>query len=357
MPSRGAALLARAVNTRLAVAALVSAVAVAVSAASPAVAQAPVGPGLGNLTYGPGELFTPIAVIRSPHGHGNVTMVQGYLMVIYSSDGGGDGNSGGIEFWDVSNPRLPVLARRYEDADTHGLREAHGFSLARNGDRLLLAAQGLTGIQVWDVTEPMAIRLVTSFPLPGIARGDYSGDWWVFWQAPYLYVAGVDQGLYVVDLRDPAAPVLLAQVPTGELGGVSPAQVFVLGNLAVVMESQGSAMATLDVSTPERPRLLQQVSGRPGYSHLFAGDGKILVSGSIPPRAHFLQVSPTGDITYLWGCSSTRAATAAIRTASSTRASRTATPSSRSTRRCSSAAAARASVIATRTSGPCWATW
>jgi hypothetical protein len=186
------------------------------------------------------------------------------------------------------------MVAQYDDPETHALREAHGFSLAWYGNQLLLAAQGELGVLIYDVTNPRAIQRLSYTPLPGIALGDYSGDWWLFWQAPYLYVAGVDQGLYVVDVRDPAAPALLAQVPTGDLGGVSPAQVFVLGNLAVVMESQSSAMATLDVAIPDQPRLLQQVNARAGYSHLLAGDGKILISGNIPPRAHFYQLTPDG---------------------------------------------------------------
>lgn len=265
----------------------------------PSIARAQVGPGLGNLSYAPNEVFTPVGYIESPHGHGNVTMVQGYLLVLYSSDGGGDESDGGIELWDVSNPRAPTRVAARDDAETHALREAHGFSLAWYGSRLLLAAQGEVGVLIFDVTDPLAIQRVSYTPLPGIALGDYSGDWWLFWQAPYLYVAGVDQGLYVLDTRDPAAPVLLAQVATGQLGGVSPAQVFVLGNLAVIMESQSSATATLDVALPDQPRLLQQVDTRAGYSHLLAGDGKILISGNIPPRAHFFQLTPDGAISYL----------------------------------------------------------
>lgn len=262
-------------------------------------AGAQVGPGLGNLSYSPSEVFTPIGFIESPHGHGNVALVQGYLLVIYSSDGGGDESDGGLEFWDLSNPRAPVRVAQYDDAETHALREAHGFSLAWYGSQLLLAAQGELGVLIYDVTDPHGIRRLSYTPLPGIALGDYSGDWWLFWQAPYLYVAGVDQGLYVVDARDPAAPTLLAQVPTGDLGGVSPAQVFVLGNLAVVMESQSSALATLDVAIPDQPRLLQQVNARAGYSHLLAGAGKILISGNIPPRAHFFQLTADGAVSYL----------------------------------------------------------
>ncbi len=263
-------------------------------AAGPAAAQT--GPGLGNLRYDASELMQPLSFIESPRGHGNVAMVRGWLMVIYSSDGGGNETNGGIELWDVSNPRQPQRVLQRDDAETHELREAHGFSLARYDDALLLATQGVTGVQIWDVSDPMALRLRAYLDLPGIDRGDYSGAWWTFWQAPWLFVAGVDSGLLVVDVSDPDAPVLAAQVPTGELGGVSPAQVFVLGNLAVVMESQRRGFATLDVSDPRAPRLLRRVDGRAGYSSIFAADGKILTSGNIPPRAHFFQVSPEGAV-------------------------------------------------------------
>lgn len=265
----------------------------------PAVAHAQVGPGLGNLSYTEAELFEPVGYIESPQGHGNVAMVQGYMMVIYSTDGGGNATNGGIEFWNVSDPRNPTLFVRHDNVDTHGLREAHGFSLARYGNQLLLAAQGVVGIQIWDVTNPSSIQMISYLDLPGIDRGDYSGDWWLFWQAPYVYVAGVDQGLYVVDATNPAAPTLVANVPTGDLGGVSPAQVFVVGNLAVIGEAQGSALATLDVSQPDAPRLLTQLNGRAGYAHLFAADGKILTSGNVPPRATFLQVTPDGGISLI----------------------------------------------------------
>ncbi|MBI4818438.1 MAG: Ig-like domain-containing protein [Deltaproteobacteria bacterium] len=260
----------------------------------PGLAYGQVGPGLGNLAYDPSEVMKPIGFIESPHGHGNVAMVQGYLMAIYSSDGGGSTTDGGIEFWDVSDPTRPVRVVQRDDAATHGLREAHGFSLAWYDDRLLLAAQGIVGVQIWDVTDPQAIEQLSYVPLPGIGEGDYSGDWWLFWQAPYVYVAGVDEGLYVLDASDPRAPALAARVQTGELGGVSPAQTFALGNLLVVAESQGRGLASLDISIPDQPRLLQQVSGSSGYSHLFGGPGLVMTSGNVPPRATFFDVSPAG---------------------------------------------------------------
>src|SRR5687768_18399382 len=101
-----------------------------------------VGPGLGNVAFSANQVFAPVGFIESAEGHGNVTMVNGYLMVITSSDGGGNASNGAIEFWDVSNIAAPSLVSRVDTADTHLLREAHGFSLAWIDDALVLAAQG-----------------------------------------------------------------------------------------------------------------------------------------------------------------------------------------------------------------------
>ena len=98
------------------------------------------GPGLGNLFYSSEEVLTPISIISSPRGHGNVAMVNGYLMVIYSSDGGGTPGDGGIEFWDVSNPQSPQLVIQYDNSDTHGLREAHGFGFSNSYPKEYLVA-------------------------------------------------------------------------------------------------------------------------------------------------------------------------------------------------------------------------
>ena len=69
------------------------------------------GPGLGNLTYAPGELYSTIATFTSansaPRGHGFTPMHKGYLVVIFSNDGGGGNGSGGFTFYNVSNPRSP----------------------------------------------------------------------------------------------------------------------------------------------------------------------------------------------------------------------------------------------------------
>jgi len=261
------------------------------------------GPGLGNLTYDSNELFKPISLIQSPHGHGNAAMVNGYLMTIYSSDGGGTSSDGGIEFWDVSDPRNPVRVKQYDNTNTHGLREPHGFGFSRVGNQEYLVAQGIDGIQFWNVTDPLNISLAKYMNLPGISIGDYSGDWWTFWQAPYVYVAGVGQGLYVVDASDPANPILKNQLPTSELGGISPGIVNVVGNLLILMQNEGAKFVTMDVKDPENPVLIQSFDGKGGYSHIFAG-GFILTSG-IDRNMYVHSVTPSGQISFLGGTGST----------------------------------------------------
>lgn len=245
---------------------------------TPTRAPRTLGPGLGNLTYAASELFQPVGFIESPEGHGNAAMVGGYLMTIYSSDGGGRANDGGFEFWDVSNPRAPRLVKRIESDATHGVREPHGFGFSTGYPYDVLAVQSEQGVQFWDVTDPLALRLLGDIDLPHIDGGDYAGIWWLFFQAPYVYAAGINEGLYIIDAHDPTQPTLAGWMPTSELTGMNPAQAFAVGNLLILAEQQGARIVTLDISDPIRPRLLSSELGAFGYAHFFSG-GKILTSG------------------------------------------------------------------------------
>lgn len=236
------------------------------------------GPGLGNLTYEASELFQPVGFIESPEGHGNAAMVGGYLMAMYSSDGGGSPSDGGIEMWDVSNPRQPQMVKRFESDATHRIREPHGFGFSTSYPFDVLAVQSEQGVQFWDVTDPLDLKLLGELDLPHIDGGDYAGIWWLFFQAPYVYAAGINEGLYIIDAHDPTAPSLAAWMPTSELTGMNPAQAYAVGNLLILAEQQGARIVTLDISDPVRPRLLESELGAFGYAHFFSG-GKILTSG------------------------------------------------------------------------------
>ena len=144
----------------------------------------------------------------------------------------------------------------------------------------MLVAPGSAGVVFFDVTD-IGTRLEVLGELPLARTGSYRGVWWVSVQAPYVYVATVGGGLYIVDATDPRAPRLVRHLPAGELGGLSPASVFAVGNLLVLAGTQkGRGFATLDISDPVNPVLIATLDGAAGYSHLFTA-GLLLTSGGI----------------------------------------------------------------------------
>lgn len=253
---------------------------------------------VGSLPFAPGELGEPISLIESPGGHGSVAVVDGHLMVIDSSDSGGSPDDGGIEFWDLSDPRAPRRVARHESEETHRLREPHGFGFASMDERTLLAAQTLEGLQIWDLTRVPEIELLADLDLPGIEGGNYAGNWWVSWQAPYIYVAGRNAGLYIVDATDPGAPVLANQLPTGELGGLGPAIVQPVGNLLVLTSNPAGGILTMDASDPLHPVPIQLLQGPRGYSHTFHAGLLLEPGGQGDEEAlHIFRIGHDGAIT------------------------------------------------------------
>jgi hypothetical protein len=77
------------------------------------VRQALVGPGLDNRDWNSNQLWTKVGQIvdgtGDASGHGNVAMVNGYLLTIYTTDGGGANAS--FAFWNVSNATAPSGSR------------------------------------------------------------------------------------------------------------------------------------------------------------------------------------------------------------------------------------------------------
>jgi len=285
------------------------------------------GPGIGNLDWqalGVKPLET-IAVIDKgtgvPRGTGYVTMHRGYLLVMFSNDGGGGAGSGGMAFLDISDPRTPKKVfstaddPRYaaDKPDACGaLREAHGFTLwgdilaqttnkglvpapnkkpaAKKDGAVLKSAAGAgdavpaadgTGIQFWDLADVQAPKKLANLNLPGLDGGDYSNTpWWLAWQGGrYLYVAGTEKGLYIVDASDPRQPRLVDRggkpnpIPPAELGNFRINVVAVVGNLMALAMTDGKGLSLCDISDPAHPRLLSTVRDPGvGYSMLLNGN-------------------------------------------------------------------------------------
>lgn len=244
------------------------------------------GPGLPNLTYPANEVNTVIgrigADIGAPRGHGTLSMHRGYVAVVFSLDSGkGDG---GFAFYDISNPKMPVLVNSKDDDETQDIREAHGYGFW--GDYVVL--QSGKGVQFWDWSDVMNPKRVSALDLPGVSASDYLvGAWWAFWQAPYVYVGGSQNGLFIIDASDVANPKLVDRgpdrpnpIPTSNLGGFRIGPIFALGNLLVVSGMDDPGYATLDIRDPKNPLLLATKRlGMPKVYSAMLNGGKIYGPG------------------------------------------------------------------------------
>src|SRR6478735_3581255 len=106
---------------------------------SAGLAQTP-GPGIPAITYPANQLFTVISRLNSnngaPRGHGNTSMVNGYVFIIFADDAGGGNGSGGFAFFDVSNPYAPANVFTTSNNPNYGvgpdypgdIREGHACS-------------------------------------------------------------------------------------------------------------------------------------------------------------------------------------------------------------------------------------
>jgi len=271
---------------------------------TPGVAQAQTGPGIGNIDCGTDELFKPLAFVDhgvggDPHGQNVTAMIRGYFLTVFAPDSGLP--PGRIGIYDVSDPRHPTQAHYYAGSDTNVFREQHSLPVGLIGDKQYIAIQTREGIQFWDFSDPLNAYVAGRIDLPGVTGGDYENvAWQASWQGRYLYVAGGNQGIYVIDAADPTAPELLNQVSTSSTGGFRVGPLYALGDRMVISNmDQGGNYALLDISDPWHPSLLDTLGNAPrmysiavGANHRFytAGrDGNFLIH-SFSDRTNIVEV-------------------------------------------------------------------
>ena len=226
--------------------------------ASPALAQT--GPGLPNQVFPPNDLFTIIASFGSGS-YGHSFLHKGYVAALRSGNG--------VEFYDFSNPYSPQLVSSYSgSANGMDLSEPHTYAQtdAWGGDHVVLmrgpGGLGGTGFVISDWTEVLAPVLESSYDIPGVPGGYASGVFWIFVQAPYIYVPVGSLGLAIVDATDPQNPFLANQVSKAQLGGFNVVDAFVVGNTMILTNSDsGSGYSRVDISDPATPVLLNSIPG------------------------------------------------------------------------------------------------
>lgn len=147
--------------------------------------------------------------------------------------------SAGLQVVDVTDRRAP---RVVGSLDTPG--NANDVRVV--GERVYVA-DGSAGLRVIDVSTPSSPRLLGAFDTAGEAND-------VVVVGSRAYVAGGAAGLQIIDVSDPQAPALLGTLDTpGVARGVD-----VSGNVAVVAD--GGSVRTIDVGNPASPSALGSVS-------------------------------------------------------------------------------------------------
>lgn len=242
------------------------------------------GPGLGGDEFDPDQLYVECGVMdvgpddRFQH-RNLVVPFDGYIMMPWAPE---FGLVGGLTFFDVSTPCVPTVAGH---TVTDKMRETHTAGFTQIDGRRYTATAWMQlplagGLLFWDVTDPTAPTIVSTLPLPGFRYPDaYARIMFATaWQGPYVFASGADNGVYVVDVRDPTAPVLLTQHVFDPV--LRAAQLGVVGDLLVVTAAEGARTVMLDVSEPAAPQpipggdfLTRDAEGEPrdGYFASVAG--------------------------------------------------------------------------------------
>jgi hypothetical protein len=170
--------------------------------------------------------FSPIALsfISIPGFANNVDLSGNFAYVAAGSTG--------LQVVDVTDRRAPRIVG---SLDTPG--NANDVRVV--GHRAYVA-DGAAGLRVIDITNPASPVLLGSLDTPGVAND-------VVVVGDRAYVADGSAGLQIIDVNDPVVPRLLGTFDTpGTAKGVD-----VSGGIAVIAD--GSSLLTVDISNPANP--------------------------------------------------------------------------------------------------------
>jgi len=154
-----------------------------------------------------------------------------------------------------------------------GEAESHQVSIARYGDRFYEVTTGGTGVDIWNMTDQTKPVHVKAVKLEGINYGDFTAAvWGMTWQGDTIYVGGTDTGLHILDAKNPDNVTFVKRLPTSAFGGVSAGPLYAIGNILVVTTpKEGGGIATLDISDPVNPVVLDSILPSKSYIGAFYG--------------------------------------------------------------------------------------
>ncbi len=215
------------------------------------------GPGGPNFSFASDQIDQPCAALtggeKDVQHHNLVGMYDGWLVLPWAPETGG----GGVSLYEFSDPCAPVLVG---EAYSSIMRESHTLAIAEVDGRTLLAVgthvdDDHGGIGFWDLTDPTLPVWLSQLELPGY---DYPDAYFrvalsTFWQGDRLYVSAGFLGVFVVDVSDPAAPVIVDNFTEVALLSGS---FHVIGNLALASSAGLLKTMTIDIGDPENWQVL-----------------------------------------------------------------------------------------------------
>ncbi len=215
------------------------------------------GPGGPKTSFAADALDMPCAALtggpEDVEHHNLVGIYDGWLVLPWAPESGG----GGVSLFAFDEPCAPV---KIGEAYSPIMRESHTLAIAQVEGKTLLAVdmhidEDHGGIGFWDLTDPTAPVWLSQLELPGY---DYPDAYFrvalsTFWQGDRLYVSAGFLGVFVVDVSDPTAPVILDNfTEVAFLAG----SFHVIGNLALASSAGLLKTMTIDIGDPENWQVL-----------------------------------------------------------------------------------------------------
>jgi WD40 repeat protein len=193
-----------------------------------------------------------------------------------------------MTIWDASDPQHPnrsgppiVDASSFDDFSGSGSLTPDGKLLAVGGTH--------GGLQLFDVRDPRAPVLASQ---PMHAAGDLVEGVVPSNDGRILALAADDNCIYLVGIADPAHPVALAKL-TAPAGGLMYGESFSPDGRLIAGASRDRHVYLWDVSTPQHPTLRATLDGFTDavYATAFTPDGKLLAAGSADGTVRLWDVS------------------------------------------------------------------
>lgn len=137
---------------------------------------------------------------------------------------------------DASNPRNPIVVDRYAENTTI-------FAASAHGGYLLVPEVDSSTLSILDISQLGNLRRIGEVELPSVAGRAVVHD-------NYAYMpAGVDQGIHVIDIRDPAHPLFVGTINEGDRVH----RLVVRGDRMYAADSY-EGLRVFDLADPVRPR-------------------------------------------------------------------------------------------------------